>query len=324
MMIRFRTLPFALAWSLLGSFGCGASWLAYDPTGAVETGGCISDADCAAGSCDVAVGRCRMCLNDGQCAEGKACVEGVCVAAPGRCRSDADCDDEPGLPRCQAATGRCVACLDETDCGGRACNGGTCAVLAACTPATPPPGRVQVGSLLVSKAEVSADDYAACVAAGCCEPASMASGCSQPGAGLPANCLSHRDASLYCAYVGGRLPSGGEWTLLAGGGGELFPWGAAPGASCSVAIMADASGAACGGSGPAAACSLAAGNTPAGLCDVGGNLWEWTQEAGADGTRVLRGGSFSVQNPELLRNSFRGYAEAPTLRLADGGVRCVW
>jgi len=57
----------------------------------------------------------------------------VIVRAPaeGECRSDADCVDAAGEPRCELESGDCVACIEVDDCGA----GATCALPAnVCVP----------------------------------------------------------------------------------------------------------------------------------------------------------------------------------------------
>jgi formylglycine-generating enzyme required for sulfatase activity len=303
---------------------CGPPF-AYDPVGSTETGGCLSDAECVTGRCELATGRCRMCLADADCADGRACREGVCALPDGRCVTDAQCASLPGKPRCDAAARRCVQCLSTVDCGGGACEAGACANAAGCTPVAPPSDLVRVGALQSLRSEVSARSYAACVAAGCCEPLPASEGCIPSDDDRPANCVRHADAVRYCAYAGGRLPSGDEWSRLAGGDAQgRYPWGAAPEPGCEHAVVSSAGGAACDVSAPAAACSKPAGASPEGLCDLAGNLWEWTQEAVSSEARVLRGGSFRSAQADPLRNDFRASAEDPSRRLVDAGFRCVW
>lgn len=303
---------------------CGPPF-AYDPIGASETGGCLSDTECTAGHCEVSSGQCRMCLEDAHCGEGRVCRNTVCELAEGWCALDADCADQPGKLRCDASSRRCVQCLSPVDCGGMTCAAGTCAPVSGCTPVAPPADLARVGALQALKSEVSAKAYAACVAAGCCEALPVSDGCVPADDDRPVNCVRHADAVRYCAYVGGRVPSGNEWSALAGGDGEgRYPWGVAPEPSCELAVVSSAGGSACDVSAPALACSKPAGTSVEGLCDLAGNLWEWTQETASQDARVLRGGSFRSVRSDLLRNTFRAYAEDPSRRLVDAGIRCVW
>ena len=328
---------------------CDLSWSAYDPLAIEEPDYCREDVNCRSGRCDVAAGRCVACLVDADCgAQGKLCVNQACVWRPGACGSDLDCGPVRGKSRCNVDGATCVACIEDADCGGRACIANSCVLPTTCTPvAAPTDGVVAIDDFRVQTREVSSSDYEACVAANCCSARPSDSDCTGPGEARPANCVSHQDAVQYCAYLGGFVGSSALWTKAAGGTADgRFPWGSeAP--SCSVAMLSDATGRPCLGShlcstdadcspgtcdtvrgrcvlAPAASCSTNPGVTAVGLCDMGGNLWEWTSEPGTGGTRVLRGGSFTTQNPEALRNSFHSYAVKPDDRLVDAGIRCFW
>ncbi len=304
--------------------GCGV--FAYDVFGSLETGGCIDDGECAIGRCELSTGRCRECLNDVDCNDpALICQQSSCRPAAGRCRADADCGLVRGRPRCDAAQSSCVECLDSGDCGGGACTAGRCEPMSGCLAASRPEETVQTGPIVALKSEASARSYAACVEAGCCMPIPPSPGCADPGSDLPANCATFADAVRYCDYVRGRVPSADEWSLLSNSAAGRYPWGDEPAVGCETAVVAKADGAPCTPTeGPARACSVPAGHTPAGLCDAVGNLWEWTTEVAGNRQRVLRGGSYLVQNPAVLTSAYRGFTSEPERRSVDVGIRCVW
>ena len=153
----------------------------------------------------------------------------------------------------------------------------------------------------------------------------------------PINCVDWTQASAYCAWVGGRLPTESEWEYAARDGGkdQIYPWGDAS-ATCEYAVMDDG-GDGCGEGRTWPVCSKPKGNTSHGLCDMSGNVWEWVQDwyhssytgAPTDGSawedpvgsnRVIRGGSF--YGAAYLRASGRSYA-SPSAQGGSHGFRCV-
>jgi formylglycine-generating enzyme required for sulfatase activity len=59
---------------------------------------------------------------------------------------------------------------------------------------------------------VTASSYSRCVAAGgCTSPACDAAGSSSPASSSRVTCVDFAQASAYCAFVGGRLPTEEEW-----------------------------------------------------------------------------------------------------------------
>ncbi len=209
-----------------------------------------------------------------------------------------------------------------------------------------PQHQVQISAFALDQQEVTAARYGACVQAGKCTPATSAAtkaSCNTdaPGQGNhPINCVNWLQAEAYCAWAGKRLPTDAEWEYAARGmdsGPEprWYPWGnEAP--DCTRAVMKDASGDGCGLKATWPVCSKPAGNSPQGLCDLAGNVWEFTSDwfyaygsgiqtdpigPKAGTIKVIRGGS-SAAPAEGMRASLRGTLD-PTKAFSDIGFRCA-
>jgi formylglycine-generating enzyme required for sulfatase activity len=187
-----------------------------------------------------------------------------------------------------------------------------------------PKHAVAVAAFDIDVTEVTAGDYATCVAARrCAAPqAEISARCTwgkPERRNHPINCVRWEQANDYCAFVGKRLPTEAEWEYAARGPDERpYPWGSSPPGqricwmregTCEVGTYPD-------------------GKSPFGALDMAGGVAEWTadQACGYDGTRcqdahVYRGGSWFSNEAGDVRSTARGF-RGPIPR-DDVGVRCA-
>ncbi len=223
---------------------------------------------------------------------------------------------------------------------------------------------VKLGAFSIDRAEVTVEEYGRCVEAGQCsaeglespfiagaEQAHWAWACNfgkADRARHPVNCLAFEHAAAYCRWKGKRLPTEMEWERAARGtDGRKFPWGNTGLDKPPRANLADDKGRKVfpsavmavfgyddGYAGTAPVGSYPEGESPEGLLDMAGNVWEWTSDGYRDLTypperqpfpeefyRVIRGGSFLSDLPDL-RTSRRGRAR-PNERNPGIGLRCA-
>ncbi len=162
---------------------------------------------------------------------------------------------------------------------------------------------------------------------------------------LPVTQISYRDAKEYATWTGKRLPTEFEWEYAARNGknsGQNYPWGdklVVDGKYMANVWQGQLKTNAEVKDGFLYASPVGYyGETPAGLNDMSGNVWQWTESlfipypgspiqnrAGPDeNVRVLRGGSFMYDEFGPLSNSvwFRSKNTTET-SLFNMGFRCA-
>jgi len=147
---------------------------------------------------------------------------------------------------------------------------------------------------------------------------------------LPVTWVDLADASAYCAWVGGRLPTAVEWEFAARGTApRRFPWGDTPpdgtrGNFCDLRCpeawaTPDHDD---GWAARAPVGSFPAGVTPRGLEDLSGNVREWTASAASDGQAMVKGGGYRNAYDDMISADVR--ANPWSTRVPDIGFRCVY
>jgi iron(II)-dependent oxidoreductase len=283
------------------------------------------------------------------CAPAAICYAGVCCqpSCLGRLCGDDGCGGLcgtcPGNLTCQ--NGRCFGDLDWVPIPAGSFWMGS--PNGTGDPSEWPQHLVDVPAFEMLRTEVTAAQYEECFDAvpEQCVGLQSGDGCNfQAEPDHPVNCVNFESARNFCTWAGGRLPSEAEWEYAARSLGQdfVYPWGyASP--DCSLVIYDNGgsdSGCLRGGTWPV--CSVVAGNTQQGLCDMAGNVAEVVMDhhhdsydgaptngdawlipgAPVNAFRVVRGGDW--QDPEYndMRSAKRD-PFAPSWTMPFFGFRCV-
>jgi formylglycine-generating enzyme required for sulfatase activity len=197
---------------------------------------------------------------------------------------------------------------------------------------------------------VTVEQYAACAAAGACPSEPRTEDTEQATGNWhsdrkdhPVNFVSLDEARAFCVWAGGRLPSADEWEYAAKSGGHsIFPWGTAAvdgsranycDLNCARALPSDITSKPKklrslvdydhndGFAGTSPVGHYTAGQTPWGLRDMAGNLFQWTTDAYDSSSQEIRGGAWR-NDAGAMRASHRAGRKASG-RFDYVGVRCA-
>jgi formylglycine-generating enzyme required for sulfatase activity len=203
------------------------------------------------------------------------------------------------------------------------------------------PHEVYLSDYWLDRTEVTVARYRQCVAAGRCVDPPYASGGERfDRPDFPVVLVSWYDASTFCTWAGGRLPTEAEWERAARGQlGRRYPWGQIynPLLANHGRLSWDPLDPTDGFLELANVGSFPDGRTPDGFVDLAGNAEEWVLDyyapeypdaslvnpRGPDSgeERVVRGGSYVNARP-FLRATSRNH-EPPSVRRAYRGFRCA-
>ena len=179
-----------------------------------------------------------------------------------------------------------------------------------------------------TKTEITVEQFKGCVASGACASDGFKKrgdykDCNMGHSGRdqhPMNCVNWFAAKAYCDFSGGRLPTTDEWFAEASNRGQQkYPWGSAK-PTCERAVMAE-KGEGCKKRRTWPVCSKPPGNSSSGLCDMAGNVREWTASDQGSG-RAVHGGAWLYGGHKSFQASKKQGIQ-PTRLNESTGFRCV-
>ena len=327
-----------------------------EPESCNDNNACTTDTCTPTGLCQHApISPC--CLDKSDCDDGNACTIDACIgkqcvvadAAVGTaCGNGGWCD---GQGSCVPSAPAGMVLIPS----GTFWMGCNSVKDANCSDNEKPHHKVTLSAYAVDLTEATVAQYKACVdAGGCTEPSTMQPFATATYPGLtnhPVNFINWYQARQYCQWrgTGYDLPTEAQWEMAARGNCEMngstggdpacaaamrtYPWGEAT-ATCSYAVMYDGSADGCGWSATWDVAAKPAGDSPFGLHDMAGNVWEWTRgldlvaepwqaqtDPTASGQGARRGGGFA-NNAVSIRAGVYG-KDLPTESAVQLGARCI-
>jgi formylglycine-generating enzyme required for sulfatase activity len=181
--------------------------------------------------------------------------------------------------------------------------------------------QVAVKAFCLDVNETTAGQYEACAKAGKCATNALTA-CDPSTYGkenadrMPMVCVDFTQAEQFCTAGGKRLATTEEWgwAALGANAAATYPWG-----------EGDLADRVCWRrNGPCAIGSFPKGDSPQGVHDLVGGVFEWTTTK-ADATtsnRAVRGASWKDYAAELFSPARQGVFKT-TYRCGFGGIRCA-
>jgi sulfatase modifying factor 1 len=278
-------------------------WAAFAAVATVSIGGVIARAKRDAAD----PARCGNLVPMGTrcCAPGQTVLADRCVGQPTRCPAglEVTADGCAATPRQIAIAGGLLrAGAGDWEAQGRVV-----------------PHDARIEPFQLDAFETTEQAYASCIAASRCAAIPLS---GEPGRAISG--LTRTEAEAYCAYRGGRLPTGDEWTFAAGGpNARRYAWGDT-GAVCRRAVWGIVGGpCGFGASGPEIVGVHPDGASPDGVQDLAGNVAEWVAASPGEQEGAARGGSFATALATDLR-TWQMRPLLPSTRSPEVGVRCAY
>jgi len=185
-----------------------------------------------------------------------------------------------------------------------------------------PPTQRWVDAFYIQRTEVTNAQFAnyvkeECAGAGGAPASTCPAGWKARGAdNEPARFLSWSAADAYCRWIGGRLPTEEEWEKAARGtDGRIWPWGNEPDPARFQGLVNSKQRLSAVGRFPR-------GDSPYGVADLAGNLWELTASPWPGGGHVMKGGSY-LNDLAYVRASSRWSSGDEEVGSYYLGFRCV-
>ena len=208
-----------------------------------------------------------------------------------------------------------------------------------------PVHSVYLNTFWIGQTEVTNSMYEKCVTSGVCSPQRQTSfnpstGTYQFGRNypnFPAVYVNWNQASTYCSWANGRLPTEAEWEKAARGTNNItYPWGNNT-PNHNLANYGNYLG------DTTQVGSFPSGASPYGVLDMAGNVWEWVTDyydkdyysnspsqnptgPSSGQTHILKGGSF-FSNDNYIRSATRdkpGSVSTESYGSGNWGFRCVY